>query len=214
MPMENPSGMKKQRSSMAITAKEIAELRAKTGMGMMECKKALLESDGDEQKALEILKKRGADKAAQKSAERTVKSGLVETYSHDGKIGVLVELGSETDFVARNEEFKKLAHDIALQVAAMNPTFIAPENIPADIIEKEKADYLAEAKNEGKPEEIAQKIADGKLEKYYSEVCLTKQPFIKDQDKTIEDLINELVAKIGEKIVISRFARFELGVFE
>ncbi len=197
-----------------ISAKEIAELRAKTGMPMMECKKALVEADGDEGKALEILKKRGADKAAQKSVERTVKSGLVETYSHDGKIGVLVELGSETDFVARNEEFKKLAHDIALQVAAMNPLFVAPENIPAEILEKEKADYMAEAKEQGKPEKIAQKIADGKLEKYYSEVCLTKQPFIKDQDKTIEDLINELVAKIGEKIVVSRFARFELGIFE
>lgn len=199
---------------MVITAKEIAELRAKTGMPMMECKKALLEADGDEAKALEILKKRGADKAAQKSTERTVKSGLVETYSHDGKIGVLVELGSETDFVARNEEFKKLAHDIALQVAAMNPLFVAPENIPADIVDKEKADYLEEAKSQGKPEEIANKIAEGKLEKYYSEVCLLKQSFIKDQDKTIEDLINELVAKIGEKIVVSRFARFELGVFE
>jgi len=194
-----------------ISAKEIAELRAKTGIGMMDCKKALEEANGDQEKAIEILKKKGLAKAA-KRAERETKNGIVESYIHaDGKIGVLVELLAETDFVARNDEFKTLAHEIALHVTAMNPQYLSKEDVPAEILNKEKAAFLDQAKAEGKPENIAEKIAEGKLEKYLSEICLLEQPFIKDQDVTISELIGQKVAKIGEKIVLSRFCRFQIG---
>ena len=143
--------------------------------------------------------------------EQQAIGGIIETYCHDGRIGVLAEILCETDFVVRNEEFKQLAHDIAMQIVAMNPSFITSDSIPAEEIEKEKASYLKEAIAQGKPEKIAEKIADGKIQKYFSEVCLLNQAFIKDSDKTIQDLINEKIAKIGEKIVVSRFARFELG---
>ena len=195
---------------MEIKASEIASLRNKTGLPMMECKAALVEAGGDEAKALEVLKKKGLAKAAKKS-ERETKSGLIETYLHDGKIGVLLEVLTETDFVAKNEDFKKFVHDVALHVAAMNPAYIAKENVPADVLEKEKADLVEQVKATGKPEEIAEKIVEGKLGKFFEEVCLLEQPFIKDPDKRVGDLLTELIAKIGENIVVSRFCRFELG---
>ncbi len=195
---------------MEIKASDIAKLRQKTGLGIMECKSALIEAGGDEVKALEILKKRGATKAAKK-AERSTNAGIIETYCHGGRIGVLVEVLCETDFVVRNDEFKQLAHEIALQVAAMNPEYVSPDQIPGNKREEKRKKFLDEARAEGKPEAIAEKIADGKLEKYFQEVCLVNQPFIKDQNMTVGELINEKIAKIGEKITVSRFARFELG---
>ena len=193
-----------------ITAKEIADLRAKTGLPMMEVKGALIEADGDEDKAIEILRKKGLGKAAKK-AERVTKSGLIECYSHDGKIGVLVEVLSETDFVARNEEFKSFVHDVALHIAAMNPKYVSSDMIPEAEANKEKELLIEQVKAEGKPEEIAKKIVEGKMQKYFSDVCLMDQSFIKDPDKTIGTLRNDLISKIGENIVISRFVRYELG---
>jgi elongation factor Ts len=193
-----------------ITAKEIADLRNKTGLPMMEVKSALVEAGGDEEKAIDILRKRGLGKAAKK-AERETKSGLIECYSHDGKIGVLVEVLTETDFVARNEEFKTFVHDVALHVAAMNPKYVSSDMIPEAEANHERELLVEQVKGEGKPEEIAKKIVEGKMQKYFSDVCLLDQLFIKDQDKTIGTLRNELISKIGENIVISRFVRYELG---
>ena len=194
-----------------ITAKEIAALRAKTGIGMMECKKALEEAKGVEDKAVEILRTRGMAKAA-KRAERETKNGVVDAYIHsNGKIGVMVEVLAETDFVAKNDEFKSFAHDVALHIAAMNPKYIAKENVPADEIAKEKAIYAEEVKSSGKPAEIATKIVEGKINKYMEEICLLDQPFVKDSTKTVGDLLTDLTSKIGEKIVVSRFCRYEIG---
>lgn len=195
-----------------ISAKDIAELRAETGLPMMECKKALVEAGGDKENAIKLLQKRGLDRAASKAGRET-KSGLIEAYSHESRIGVLVEVLCETDFVARNEEFKKLAHDIALQIAAMNPVYVDPESIPAEVLESKKSDLAAEVKAEGKPAQLVDQIVEGKLARYYSEVCLLNQPFIKDQDKIVGNMINEMIAKIGEKIRVSRFIRYELGSF-
>ncbi|OQA04631.1 MAG: Elongation factor Ts [bacterium ADurb.Bin400] len=150
------------------------------------------------------------DKAAKK-ADRSTNSGVVEAYSHEGRIGVLVEVLCETDFVARNEEFKQLAHDLALQVAAMSPKYVSPDSVPAEVVEEQRNRASEQARSEGKPEAVIEKIANGKLEKYYSEVCLLNQAFIKDQDKTVGELVNEKVAKIGERIQVARFVRFELG---
>lgn len=194
-----------------ITAKQIAEFRAKTGLPMMECKKALVEANGDTEKAVEILRKKGIAKAAKK-AERATRAGIVDSYIHNGgKIGVLVEVLSETDFVARNEEFKAFVHDVALHIAAMNPKYIKSDDIPADEMKKETKILEEEARASGKPTDIVKKIVAGKLEKYYSEICLLNQPFVKDQDITIQDLLNQKISKIGENIVISRFSRFEIG---
>ena len=195
---------------MTISAKEIATLRAKTGLPMMECKSALIESRGNEEEAIKILKSRGLAKVAKRS-ERETKSGLVESYVHDGKIGILVEVLTETDFVAKNFDFKEFVHNIALQIAATNPKYISKDDVPAEILDKEKDELMGQVKASGKPEEIAKKIVEGKLGSFYAEVCLLEQPFIKDQDKTINDLLTDLVSKIGEKIVISRFVRYELG---
>jgi elongation factor Ts len=197
---------------MEITAKQIAELRAKTGIGMMECKKALVEAGGDEEKAIEILKKSGAAKAM-KRMDRETREGIVETYVHtDGKIGVMVEVLAETDFVAKNDEFKAFAHDVALHIAAMNPKYISKDNVPADEIDKQQAEFVEEVVASGKPKEIAEKIVEGKMAKYLDEICLLGQPFVKDPSATINDLLTEKIAKIGEKITISRFCRFEIGV--
>lgn len=195
---------------MEIKASQIAELRGKTGLPMMECKKALVEAGGDEAKAIELLKKRGALKAASKS-ERSTKSGLIESYVHNGQIGVLLEVLTETDFVAKNDEFKNFVHDVALHIAASNPKYVKEEEVPAQELDKEKADLIEQAKAEGKPEEIAKKIVEGRMGKFYAEICLLNQPFVKDQDVTIGELLTEKIAKIGENIVISRFVRFELG---
>lgn len=195
-----------------ITAQQIAAFRAKTGLPMMECKKALTEANGDEEKALELLRKKGITKAAQKS-ERTTKAGIVESYIHNGgQIGVLVEVLSETDFVAKNEEFKSFVHDIALHIAAVNPKYISKEEIPSEEIDKERKILLEQVATDKKPAEIVEKIINGKLEKYYSETCLLNQPFIKDQEITIADLLASKIQKIGENIIISRFARFEIGL--
>lgn len=194
-----------------ITAKEIADLRARTGIGMMECKKALEESNGDQEKAIEILRKRGMAKAA-KRAERETKNGIIDSYIHsNGKIGVMVEVLAETDFVAKNDEFKTFVHDVALHIAAMNPKYIAKENVPADVVEKERAIFVDEVKASGKPDEIADKIVEGKVNKFLEEICLLDQPFVKDSTKTVGDLLTDLTSKIGEKIIVSRFCRYEIG---
>ena len=197
---------------MNITAKEIAELRAKTGIGMMECKKALVEANGDQEKAIDVLRKSGAMKAA-KRAERETKAGLIDSYIHcNGQVGVIVEVLSETDFVANSPEFKEFVHEVALQIAAMNPKYVRPEDVPAEDVAKEKAIYLEEVKNSGKPAEIAEKIVEGKMKKYLEESSLLFQPYVKDSSKTINDMLNEKIAKTGEKIIISRFSRFEIGM--
>lgn len=195
---------------MSITTQDIAKLRQDTGAGMMDCKKALEESNGDFEKAVEYLRKKGAASGA-KRADRDAKEGFVATYSHGGRIGAMVEVNSETDFVAKNEDFQSFAKDIAMQVAASAPLYISRENVPAEAIQKEKDIELAKAKEEGKPAEIAEKIVAGKIEKYFAQVCLLEQPFIKDQDVTVGDLLNDKLASIGEKIEIRRFERFELG---
>ncbi len=193
-----------------ISAKDIAALRAKTDLPMMEVKQALVEVGGDEKKAIEVLKKKGLKKVAKKSGRETC-NGLVESYTHDGRIGVIVEVSAETDFVAKNDQFKEFVHNLALHVAASNPKYLSESDIPKAELDKEKKGFAAEAEKEGKPAEIAKKIAEGKMKKYFEEVCLLNQPFIKDDKKTISDLLTELVAKIGENIKIARFVRFELG---
>ena len=189
----------------------VMELRNRTGAGMGDCKSALEEAGGDMEKAVEVLKKKGAIKAAKKSAERTASEGIIVSYvHHNGKLAALLELACETDFVARGDEFKQLAADLALQVAAMDPQYVSPETIPAEEVEKKKQEFLAEMANDSKPEEIKAKIIEGKMNKWYSDVCLMKQSFIKDEDKLVEQLVNELIAKIGEKIVPTRFHRMQL----
>lgn len=196
---------------MAITAEMVKELREKTGAGMMECKKALEATNGDMEKAILFLRERGMA-AAQKKASRTAKEGLITSYIHaGGKIGVLVEINCETDFVARNDDFKELAKDIAMQIAAVKPLYVKREDVPEDVLAKEKEIYLTQAKNSGKPEKVWDKIVEGKLESYYQEVCLYEQPFIKDPKIKIKDLIAQAVGKIGENIQVKRFVRFQLG---
>ena len=197
---------------MAIDAKIVMELRNRTGAGIVDAKKALEETGGDMEKAIDVLKKKGAIKAAKKSAERTASEGLLATYlHHNGKLAAIIELACETDFVARNEEFKQLANDLALQVAAMDPQYVSPETIPAADVDKKRNEFLAELASDNKPEDIKQKIVEGKLNKWYSETCLMKQSFIKDEEKRVEDLINALVGKIGEKIVPTRFMRMQMA---
>lgn len=196
---------------MIINPKLVSRLREQTGAGIVECKNALDEAEGDIEKAIEILKKKGEIKAAKKSAERTTKEGLVHAYIHaNGKVGAMVEVSCETDFVARNEEFQTFVHDIAMQVAAANPLYIKPEDIPEEVVAKEKEMYLEEIRGQEKPPAIVEKILGGKLEKYFEDVCLLKQPFVKDEDVTVEELINQKIAKIGEKIEIKRFIRFQI----
>ncbi len=196
---------------MEISASVVKELREKTGAGMMECKKALEACNGDMEKALVYLREKGIA-VAQKKASRAANEGLIASYIHaGGKIGVLVEINCETDFVARNDDFKEFAKDIAMQIAAVKPLYIKREDVPAEVIEKEKEIYTTQAKQTGKPEKVIEKIVEGKLEKFYEEVCLVDQPFIKDSNLKIKDLLTQLVAKIGENIQIKRFARFQVG---
>ena len=196
---------------MAISAAQVKELREKTGAGMMDCKKALTEANGDMDKAIEILREKGLAAAAKK-AGRVAAEGLVESYIHaGGRIGVLVEVNCETDFVAKTEEFRSFVRDIAMQIAAMNPKYVKRDEVPAEEVDKEREILRTQALNEGKPEHIVEKIVEGRLEKYFKEVCLLEQPFIKDGDKTIEQLVKEMIARIGENISIRRFVRFELG---
>jgi elongation factor Ts len=196
---------------MAITAEKVKALREKTGAGMMDCKKALQESNGDFEKAIEYLRKKGAS-IAQKRSDKAANQGVIESYIHTGgRVGTLIELNCETDFVAKTDDFKRLARDLAMQVAAMNPRYISREDVEASEIGKEIEIYKTQAKNEGKPDAISEKIAQGRLEKFYQEVCLLEQSFIKDSGKTIQDLLNEATAKIGENIRIRRFQTFHLG---
>lgn len=196
---------------MEITAQLVKDLRDKTGAGMMDCKKALSETGGDMEKAIHYLREKGIAKAASK-AGRSTSEGIIASYIHAGsKLGVMVEINCETDFVARTADFQTFAKDVAMQVAASNPLAVSREELPQDKIAEERVIYRQQALNEGKPEKIVDKIVDGKLEKYYSEVCLLEQPFVKDSDKTIQDLINEAIAKLGENIGIKRFIRFQLG---
>jgi len=196
---------------MEITAEMVKKLREKSGVGMMECKKALAECGGDFEKASKYLREKGLDKAAKKSL-RPAKEGIITSYIHLGsKIGVMLEMNCETDFVARNELFKDLAHNILLQIAASAPVYISREEVPREIIEKEKDIYKRQALNEGKPVDVIDKIAEWKISKYFQEVCLLEQPYIKNNDITVKDLLNESIAKIGENIVIKRFIRWVLG---
>lgn len=196
---------------MAITASMVKELRTKTGAGMMDCKKALTATNGDMDKAIDFLREKGLAAAAKK-ASRIAAEGLVYSYIHgNGRIGVLVEINCETDFVAQTDNFKNLCKDIAMQIAAANPTYLKREDVPADVLEHEKEVLRQQALNEGKPEKIVEKMIVGRLEKFYKENCLLDQEFIKDGDKTITQVINENIAKIGEKIDIRRFTRYALG---
>ena len=196
---------------MEITPDQVKLLRDKTGAGIMDCKRALAESAGDLEKAIDYLRKKGAA-TAEKRAGRVTNQGLVEAYIHaGGRIGAMVEVNCETDFVAKTDEFKTLARDISMQVAAMNPSYIAREKVTKEVIDHEMDIYRTQARNEKKPEQVVERVAQGKLEKYFQEVCLLEQTFIKDSGKTIKDLILEMTAKTGEKISIRRFKRFHLG---
>lgn len=196
---------------MEITASMIKELREKTGAGIMDCKAALKEANGDAEKAVDILRKKGIAAAAKKVG-RATSEGLIHAYIHaGGKIGVMVEINCETDFVARTDEFKAFVHDIAMHVAAAEPRFVSKDEVTEADLAREKEIYLDQARAEGKPENVVEKIVDGKMKKFYSQVCLLDQPFVKDQDKTVATLVKEAVAKFGENIIISRFVRFKLG---
>ena len=195
---------------MAITAEQVKELRDRTGAGIMDCKKILTEAEGNMDKAIELLKEKGMAKAAKK-AGRIAAEGLVDAYIHNGKYGALVEVNSETDFVAKNEEFKTFVRDVAMHVAAAAPEYVRREDVPASIVEGEKEAQKQKDIAEGEPEAIAEKIVEGRMEKFYSEICLLDQPFVKDPDKTVGQILTELVARIGENIVIRRFVRFERG---
>jgi elongation factor Ts len=196
---------------MEITSELVKLLREKTGAGMMDCKKALAESQGDMEKAIDYLRKKGAA-TAEKRADRATNQGVVEAYIHaGGRIGAMVEVNCETDFVAKTDDFKSVARDIAMQIAAMNPLYVAREDVPKDVVDHELEIYRTQARNEKKPEPIVERMATGKLDKYYQEVCLMEQTFIKDSGKMIKDLILEVTAKTGEKVTIRRFKRFHLG---
>ncbi len=195
---------------MTITADQVKQLRDMTGAGMMECKKALSETGGDLNKAVDALRKAGIAKA-EKRADRAASQGRVEAYVHDSRIGVLIEVNCETDFVARTDDFKALCKDLAMQAAAASPDYVRRDEVPAERIARERAIYVDQAKNEGKPAAILDKIVDGKLNKFYAEVCLMEQPFIKDDKKTIDQLVKETSARTGENVVVRRFVRFRLG---
>lgn len=194
-----------------ITAQSVRMLRQKTGLGMMDCKKALQETGGDSEKAIEYLRKQGLS-AVEKRASRDASEGLIQAYIHQGsRLGVLLEVNCETDFVARTDDFQEFAKDVAMHIAASQPLAIDREGVPADAVERERAIFLEQAKNEGKPEHIAEKIVEGRMEKFYQENCLMEQVFVKNPDQTIGELVSEITAKIGEKITVRRFERFVLG---
>jgi len=194
-----------------ISAQQVKELRARTGAGIIDCRNALAEASGDLEKAQLVLRAKGLA-AAEKKSGRATKEGLVEAYIHsEGRLGVLVEINCETDFVAKTAEFKTLAHDIALQIAASDPRYVSRDEISPDVIATEREVYLAQAKGEGKPDHIAPKIAEGKLEKWFATVCLLDQPFVRDDSHKVGDVVKAAIAKTGENIQIRRFARFRLG---
>lgn len=196
---------------MSITAAQVNELRKVTGAGLMDCKKALAETGGDQEKAVDYLRKKGLA-AASKKAGRAATEGLVSSYIHaGGKIGVLVEVNCETDFVAKNENFQAFVRDIAMHIAAASPLYVRREEAPADVVEREKEIYRAKARETGKPENIIEKIIEGQVNKFYADICLLEQSYVKDPDKTVQTYLNETIASIGENITIRRFARFVLG---
>ncbi len=198
---------------MAFTSKDVMDLRARTGVGMMDCKKALTATDGDMDKAIEYLREKGIATAAKKQS-RIASEGIVDSYIHlGGKVGVLVEVNCETDFVARGEQFKNFVHDVALQIAAAKPAYVTKEEVPSAEVEHEKEILKAQALNEDKPKPMAiiEKMVEGRVNKYYKEVCLMEQDFVKDPSKTITQLLNETISAIGEKITVRRFVRYEMG---
>lgn len=197
---------------MGIDTSKVVELRKRTGIGVSDCQKALEQSQGDMDKAIEFLRKQGALKAAKKMAERTARQGIISAYQHaGGRVGTMVEINCETDFVARNESFQAFAHDIAMHIAASNPQYLGRADVPADVVAHERAIYLEQVQKSGKPQNIAEKIVTGKLEQFYRDNCLLEQAFIKDDSRTVQQMVEEQVQKIGEKIVISRFARFQIS---
>jgi len=194
-----------------ISAKEVSELRSRTGAGMMDCKKALQDTDGDLDKAVQLLRQKGIAKA-EKRTGRSAREGAIGSYLHfNGRVAVLVELNSETDFVARTDDFQNLARDLAMHVASAKPLAVSPDEIPADVVERERAIFEAQVAESGKPEQVRPKIVEGKLKKFYQENVLLQQPFVKDDKKTIDDLVKEVSGKVGENIVVRRFVRYELG---
>ena len=194
-----------------VSAAQVRELRERTGAGMLDCKKALADAQGDMEKAIQLLREKGLA-TAQKKAGRVASQGLVGSYIHaGGKIGVLIEVNCETDFVARTTEFQELVRDLAMQVAAANPRWVRREEVPADVIESERSIYRTQAASSGKPPQVVEKIVEGKLEKFFADTCLLEQPFIKDPDRTVGQLVTEAISRIGENIVVRRFARFQLG---
>ena len=196
---------------MEISAGLVKELREKTGAGMMDCKKALAETAGDFEKAIDYLRKKGIASASKK-AGRATKEGAITSYIHgEGKVGVLLEVNCETDFVARTEQFKAFVRDVAMHVAAANPQYVRPEEVPAEVLAKEKEIAVAQMQASGKPAAVLEKIAEGKVKKFYEDTCLLHQPFVKDPNKTIEQLVKETIATLGENISVRRFARFALG---
>ena len=196
---------------MGITAAAVSELRARTGCGMMDCKKALVECNGDAEQAIDYLREKGLAKAAKK-ADRNAKDGRIFSYIHNtGKVGVMVEIDCETDFVAKTDDFQQLGHDVAMQIAAAKPEYVAPEDVPADVLEREKSVYREQLLAEGKPAAIIDKILEGKVRKFYEQVCLLEQPWIRDDEKKIKDLVIAQIAKMGENMKIRRFSRFSIG---
>ncbi|MCB1155104.1 MAG: translation elongation factor Ts [Deltaproteobacteria bacterium] len=196
---------------MSVTAEKVKELRERTGVGMMDCKKALTETNGDFDAAVDYLRKRGLAKAA-KRAEREAAEGIVASYIHTGaKIGVMVEINCETDFVAKSDDFMAFGRNLAMHIAAVNPRWVKSEDVPEDVLAKEKEIYMEEARQSGKPEQVLEKIAEGKLRKFYEDNCLIDQAFVKDTDVKIADMMADLVTKIGEKIEIRRFVRYQVG---
>ncbi len=196
---------------MSFTASDVKELREKTGVGMMDCKKALTETDGNMEKAIEWLREKGMA-TAKKKESRIASEGVVDSYIHmGGRIGVLVEVNCETDFVARADNFKAFVHDIALQIAAANPTYVNESEVPQEVLDHEKEILRVQALNEGKPEKIIDRMVEGRIKKYYEDFCLLNQTFVKDPSKTIQQYLNETIASIGEKITIRRFVRFVMG---
>jgi elongation factor Ts len=194
-----------------ITAQMVKELREATGAGVLDCKQALQENDGDFERAVEFLREKGIAAAAKRS-HREAKEGLIGSYIHAGsRVAALVEVNCETDFVARTAEFQELAHDLAMQVVAAKPSYLRPEDVPAEVVEKEKAIYRAQMEDSGKPEHVVERVVDGKLAKFYEEACLFRQPFIKDSAMTVGDLIQDRNALLGENIVVRRFVRYEIG---
>lgn len=196
---------------MNITSQMVKELRDKTNAGMMDCKKALTETGGDMEKAVDLLRQKGLAVAAKRAGKAT-REGLIESYIHaGGKLGVMVEVGCETDFVAKTDAFKIFARDVAMHIAATNPVAVSREEVPAEVVQREKDIYINQALESGKPQQIAEKMVTGKMEKFLAEICLMEQKYVKDDKMTIQDLLNELVAKMGENISIKKFARFQIG---